>query len=137
MLDSPLKSLADYNQFIAGLIDRLSIRLSTISVWSDSPFTGISEGEVIFNSGIRLRVREELDFEVGLITSYGYEIYRNEERLYWYDDFPHPNDESLRSSFPHHKHISPDIKHNRIPAPGLSFSQPNLPLIIDEIEMLG
>ncbi len=86
--------------------------------------------------GIHLRVREELDFEAGLISSYGYEIYKGDDRLYWYDDFPHPNDVTLASSFPHHKHILPDIKHNRIPAPGLSFSQPNLPLIIDEIEML-
>jgi len=28
---------------------------------------------------------------------------------------------------PHHKHISPDLKHHRIPAPNLSFAQPNLP----------
>ena len=34
--------------------------------------------------------REELDFADGLITSYGYEVYRGTERLYWYDDFPHP-----------------------------------------------
>ncbi|MGQ9626402.1 MAG: toxin-antitoxin system TumE family protein [Anaerolineae bacterium] len=27
------------------------------------------------------------------------------ERLYWYDDFPHPNDPILASTFPHHKHI--------------------------------
>ncbi len=35
---------------------------------------------------------------------------------------------------PHHKHIPPDIKHNRVPAPGLSFTQPNLPFLIEEIE---
>jgi len=35
---------------------------------------------------------------------------------------------------PHHKHISPDLKHNRIPAPGISFKQPNLPTLIEEIE---
>jgi hypothetical protein len=29
--------------------------------------------------------------------------------------------------------IPPDIKHNRIPAPGLSFTQPNLPFLIEEI----
>jgi hypothetical protein len=35
---------------------------------------------------------------------------------------------------PHHKHVPPDIKHHRIPAPGLSFAAANLPLLIHEIE---
>jgi hypothetical protein len=77
-----------------------------------------------------------LDFEAGLITAYGYEVYQGEEKLYWYDDFPHPNDRTLAATFPHHKHIPPDIKHNRIPAPGLSFTQPNLPFLIGGIEEL-
>lgn len=79
-------------------------------------------------------MREELDFEDGLIISYGYEVYQDEERLYWYDDFSHPNDPALAETFPHHKHVPPDIKRNRIPAPGMSFNQPNLPAIIREIE---
>ena len=37
---------------------------------------------------LRLRMREEIDFDAGIITSYGYEVYQGEERLYWYDDFP-------------------------------------------------
>jgi hypothetical protein len=31
---------------------------------------------------------------------------------------------------------SPDIKHNRIPAPNMSFKEPNLPMLISEIEDL-
>ncbi len=81
-------------------------------------------------------MREELDFDAGLITSYGYEVYRGEERLYWYDDFPHPNDTSLASTFPHHKHIPPDIKHNRVPSPGIRFTRPNLAFLLQEIESL-
>ena len=38
------------------------------------------------------------------------------------------------STHPHHKHIRPDIKHNRIPASGLQFDAPNLPFLIEEIE---
>jgi hypothetical protein len=53
-----------------------------------------------------------------------------------YDPQPHPNDPSLASTHPDHKHVPSDIKHNRIPAPGLSFTQPNLPLLIREIEQL-
>ena len=37
-------------------------------------------------------------------------------------------------SDPHHKHIPPNIKHHRIPAPNLSFTRPNLPFLIGEIE---
>jgi hypothetical protein len=133
---SPLKSLADYSRFVAELFDHPDIDRSTVTLWSDSPYTGIAEGEVFFSNGIRLRLREELDFAAALITSYGYEVYRGEERLYWYDDFPHPGDPTLASTFPHHKHVPPDIRRNRIPAPGLSFEEPNLPFLLGEIESL-
>jgi hypothetical protein len=35
---------------------------------------------------------------------------------------------------PHHKHVPPNIKHNRIPAPEMSFAKPNLPVLIAEVE---
>ncbi len=133
---NPLKSLTNYSRFVAELLDRSALERSTVAVWSDSPYTGIAEGEVLFSSGIRLRLREELDFDAGLITSYGYEVYRGTERLYWYDDFPHPNDPSLALTFPHHKHVPLDIKHNRVPAPEMSFTRANLPVLIGEIENL-
>ena len=82
-------------------------------------------------------MREEVDFDAGLIVSYGYEVYRDNDRLYWYDDFPHPNDQSLVATLPHHKHIPPDIKHHRIPAANMSFTQPNLPALIKEIEQIA
>jgi len=137
MATNPLTSLSVYSQFIAELFDQPSVKSSTVIVWSDSPYTGIAEGEAVFINGLRLRMREEVDFDVGLIISYGYEVYRGAERLYWYDDFPHPNDPSLVSTLPHHKHVPPDIKHNRIPAPRMSFDLPNLPTLIQEIEEVG
>lgn len=136
MTDNPLESLSSYSQFIAELLDRPTVLRSTLAVWSDSPYTGTAEGEIIFAHGIKLRVREEFDFDAALITSYGYEVYHHENRLYWYDDFPHPDDSDLASTFPHHKHIPPDIKHRRVPAPGMSFTQPNLLLLIQEVETL-
>jgi len=45
-----------------------------------------------------------------------------------------PVEASLASSFPHHKHIPPDIKHHRVPAPDLSFTCSNLLFLIEEIE---
>jgi hypothetical protein len=40
------------------------------------------------------------------------------------------------NSSPHHKHIPRDIRHHRVPAPQLSFTQPSLPFLIQEIEQL-
>ncbi len=136
MADNPLKSLDEYSRFVAELFDRFGVERSTVTVWGVSKYTGIAEGEIFLADEYRLRMREEIDFDEGIITSYGYEVYRSDERLYWYDDFPHPNDFSLASTHPHHKHIPPDIKHNRKPAPKISFSRPNLPNLLQEIEKL-
>lgn len=136
MSDTPLKSLHSYSRFVAESLDRVAVERSTVAVWSTSPYTGVAEGEVFFLQGFRMRIREELDFEAGLITAYGYEVYQGEEKLYWYDDFPHPNNPTLASTHPHHKHIPPDIKHNRIPAPNMSFIRPNLPVLVQEVEEL-
>jgi len=136
MSENRLASLAGYSRVVAELLNRPTVSRSTVVVWSDSPFTGVAEGEVFFTNGIRLRMREELDFGVGLITAYGYEVYRGAERLFWYDDFPHPDDASLAATFPHHKHVPPDIRRNRVPAPNVSFTKPNLPVLLAEIEAM-
>lgn len=54
----------------------------------------------------------------------------------WYDSQPHPDDLTLSSTDPHHKHVPPNIKHHRVPAPQMSFTRPNLPVLIEEIEEL-
>ena len=111
-----------------------AIRYSTLILQRLEKTTAIVRGEVFFKKDIYLRVREVLDFEEGLIQSYSYEVYRGEQKLYWYDTFPHPHVTELASTLPHHKHVPPNIKHNRVPAPGLYFSKPNLPFLIREIE---
>ena len=136
METTPLGSVANYSQFLATVLDRSHVTHYTITVWPVSAYTGIAEGEILFLGGFRLRIREEVDFDEQLITAYGYEAYQETKKLYWYDDFPHPNTPSLASTHPHHKHIHPNIKHNRIPAPGLSFTNSNLPQIIEEQEVL-
>lgn len=134
MLTSHLGSLAAYSAFVAETLQRASVLDSTVVVWSDGKYTGVAEGEVSFTNNFRLRLKEELDFVREKITTYGYEVYRSEELLYRYDDFPHPNDVALASTFPHHKHVRPNIGRNRIPAPELSFTKPNLPFILEEIK---
>jgi len=134
MAVNPLKSLNEYSNFIIELLDRPAVERSTVAVWSASPYTGVAEGEIFFVHDYRMRMREEIDFDEGGITAYGYELYRDEERLSWYDDFPHPNDPTLALTYPHHKHVPPDIKHNRIPAAEMSHTQPNLPALLEEVE---
>lgn len=133
MPDDPLASLSSYSHFVADLLEQPNVLRSTVTVWSASRYTGVAEGEVFFRNDLRLRMREELDFDAGLITSYGYEVYRGAERLYWYDDFPHPTDAELASTFPHHKHVPPNMKHRRVVAPEMRFDQPNLPTLLREI----
>lgn len=70
------------------------------------------------------------------IAGYSYEIWRGAEKLCWYDSQPHPADPALAVTHPHHKHVPPDLKRNRVPAPGLSFTAPNLPLLVQEISAL-
>ena len=95
-------------------------------------------GEVLFDSGFRLTITERLSDEGGSVSieAYGYELWRDWEKLAWFDPQPHPGVPELESTFPHHKHVPPDIKHNRVPAPTMSFDQPNLPALIAEIEAL-
>jgi hypothetical protein len=76
----------------------------------------------------------QIDFARKQLIDYGYVVFRAGEKLYYYDSQPHPKDLSLASTHPHHKHIPPDIKHHRIPAPGLSFERSNLEVLIREIE---
>lgn len=85
-----------------------------------------------------LRDYERLSWDSASISieGYSYELWRGSEKLYWYDSQPHPDDPTLASTDPHHKHIPPDIKHHRVPVPGLSLTAPNLEFLIQEVEAL-
>jgi hypothetical protein len=39
----------------------------------------------------------------------------------------------LATTFPHHKHIQPNLRDNRAPAPGISFESPNLDVVLEDI----
>ena len=133
-----------------------SIRFSTLVLAPPGLDTAHLKGLLTFGDDYVLCVYELLNFEDGVIETYRYEVsryrtpfavsslpdaaeycraaYADKEKLYWYDSWPHPNTPSLAVTHPHHKHVTPDIKHHRIPAPALSFTQPNLPFLIGEIE---
>jgi hypothetical protein len=132
-------TIADYEQFVYGLPDEFpSILSSTLRVVRSGPDSGQVIGRLTFVNDIRLEVAELIDWDAGHfeILQYGYVVWQDRERLYWYDPQPHPNDPSLALNHPHHKHVPPDIKHNRIPAPELRFDRPNLPFLIREVEGL-
>jgi len=135
--ESPLSSLRAYSQLIASVPDQFpSVQRSALTVYPVSPRHLVVRGELEFAGGIRLRAAERIDTARARMTWYSYAVLRGAEELYWYDPQPHPDDPSLASTFPHHKHVPPNIKRNRIPAPDLSFTQPNLPFVIREIEKI-
>jgi len=125
-----------YEHFIYGITEHSEhIRYSDLIVVPAGKNLCVIKGNVHFDKSIRLEVREALDYTLDeWITGYRYAVYQNDEKLYWYDSQGHPNEPGLQSTHPHHKHIPPDIKHHRIPAPDLSFKEPNLNFLIHEIE---
>lgn len=129
----------DYELFIYTLSEQfVSIRRSTVTFVRRGATLARVTGELFFDQDIRLTVRERLVYSpISLhLDEYGYEVWRGNEKLYWYDSQPHPNNPDLQSTHPHHKHVPPDIKHHRIPAPQMSFAQPNFSALINEIEKL-
>ena len=138
-MSNPLRTSEDYELFLYTLSEQFpAVRRSTVTLVRRGAALARVSGTLYFEHGIRLAVRERLVYHrlPVVIDWYGYEVWRGDEKLYWYDSQPHPNDSSLQSTHPHHKHIPPNIKHHRIPAPALSFRRPNLSALIREIEAL-
>ncbi len=126
-----LTSLAEYERFVYGLQDELQeVAIATLRLYSTSPLTAMLEGEITLKSGLIIRVLEVLDFKAQHIRNYSYAVYRDGVKIRWYDAQPHPENPDLAATFPHHFHEEPDIKHNRRPAPEISFDTPNLLVVI-------
>ena len=138
-MSEPLRTIEDYELFLYSLSEQFpAIRRSTLVLARRGATLARVAGELSFDHGFRLVVRERLTYDrlPVVIDSYGYEIWCGEEKQYWYDSQPHPEELSLQSTHPHHKHVPPDMKRNRVPAPNMSFERPNLPELITEIEAL-
>jgi len=136
---NPFRSLREYELLVYTLSERFpAILRSTLVVARRGRQYAELTGELLFLDGYRLVVYERLTWDTGPLTieDYSYEVWRNAEELYWYDSQPHPGDLALASTDPHHKHVPPDIKHHRVPAPGLGVTIPNLPFLIREIEAM-
>jgi hypothetical protein len=110
---------------------------SSLHLFTASAAVGLVKGSVQFRNGLELRVYEMIDLSDGEILTYSYDVLQGEKLVRWYDPQPHPNDPNLASTFPHHLHTPPDIKHNRQPAPGITFAVPNLTTLIEDCIALG
>lgn len=138
-MTSPFRSPGDYELFVYTLTEQFpTIQRSTLVLVRRGATLARVTGELHFAHEVRLTVRERVLYHrlPLVIDWYGYEVWRGQEKLYWYDSQPHPHEPSLQGTHPHHKHVPPDIKHHRIPAPNMSFTQPNLPALIEEVETL-
>ncbi len=140
MMGNPLRSDADYELYIYSITESFSlVERTTLTFVRQGATLARVAGELYCAGGYRIVVRERIVYDrlPAEIDWYGYEVWKNDALLYWYDSQPHPNEPSLQSTHPHHKHVPPDIKHNRIPAPEMSFHRPNLPVLIEEISRLS
>ena len=134
-----LRTLGDYEYFIYSLVEQFPIiKQSTVTVVRSGATLARVAGELLLAGDFRIVVRERLVFDrlPGAIDWYGYEVWRGEEKLYWYDCQPHPHEPALQENHPHHKHIPPEMKHHRVTALNMRFDAPNLPEVIREIEKL-
>ena len=137
---NPFSSLAEYERLVYTLRQRIpSILRSTLVIIRRGARFAELRGEIEMESGFRLVVYERLSWDSGpvRIEGYSYEAWRASDKVHWYDSQPHPGDAVLASSHPHHKHMPPDIKHHRVPAPELAFDAPNLSFLIGELERAG
>ncbi len=138
-MSNPLRTPEDYEFFLYTLAGQFPvIKRSTLAFVRRGASLARVAGELFFSQGLRLAVRERILFDrlPATIDEYGYEVWRGDEKLFWYDTQPHPKEPSLASTHPHHKHIPPDMKRNRVPVSQMSFNIPNIPTLIAEIEEL-
>ena len=111
---TPLSSLRDYDRFVCTLQGRYpSITRSALVVVQRGRLYAKLRGELSFQEENRLVVLERPSWDAGPLTLEGKrsEAWHGGEKLCWYDSQPHPDDPTLASPHPHHKHLSPEIKH--------------------------
>lgn len=136
-MTNPLRTPEDYELFIYSIQELFpTVQRSTLSFIRRGATLARVAGELHFEHGFRLTLIQRVVYDrlPALIDAYGHEVWRGEEKLYWYDSQPHPDDPTLQSTHPHHKHIPPDPRQMRLPEPNMSCERPNLPALIAEIE---
>ena len=133
-MSTPLEGIASYSAFVYALQERHPfVTGSTLTLAPIGATLAKLEGRIECQSGIHLEVWELIDFATHRIRTYSYEVYRVGEQVCWYDAWEHPEIPALASTFPHHKHVPPDLRNNRLPAPGIRFDAPNLDVVVTDV----
>ncbi len=131
-------SHAEYERSLYSLTEQYpDILRSTLQLYTNSAKTALIRGTVYFKNGLELRVFEYVDITDGEIFDYSYAVYQDDVKTRWYDPQPHPENPELAKNFPHHYHEQPNIKQNRKTAVGITFTAPNLSVLIADCLGLG
>jgi hypothetical protein len=133
-MSAPLDDIAGYSAWVYALGERHPfVTHSTLALAPVGAMLGKLEGRIECPGGLRVEVWELVDFSTRRIRAYSYEVYRGEEKVCWYDSWPHPEIPALAATFPHHKHILPNLRDHRVPAPGIRFDAPNLDTVLEDV----
>jgi hypothetical protein len=101
----PFPSRPEYERLVYGLPDSTpDVLSSSLRLYSTSALTAIVEGELLLRNGLQLRILEVLDFKAERIRNYSYAVYQDGVKIRWYDAQPHPENQTLAVTFPHHFH---------------------------------
>jgi len=131
---SPLADISGYSRHVHSIQERFPfVTQSTLRVIPLGATLARVEGRMECLGGIAIEVLELVDFAEHRLRSYSYEVYRRQEKVCWYDHWPHPELPELAATFPHHRHMLPNLRDNRQPAPGMSFAQPNLDTVLADV----
>jgi hypothetical protein len=139
-MSAPLEDIAGYSTWVYALAERHHfVTHSTLALAPIGATLARLEGRIECPGGLRVEVWELIDLSVRRIRAYSYEVYRGGEKICWYDSWAHPEIPALASTFPHHKHILPDLRDHRVAAPGIQFDAPNLDTVLHDVrrEWLG
>lgn len=131
---SLLADIASYSRHVHSLHERFAfVTASTLCVIPMGATLARVEGRLECAGGLAIEVWELVDFAEHRLRSYSYEIYCGAEKVSWYDHWPHPELPELAVTFPHHRHLPPNLRDNRQPAPGIGFNHPNLDVVLTDV----
>ena len=133
-MNPALADMAAYSVWVYALKERQPWVLhSTLALVSVGATLAKLEGRMECPGGVTVEVWELVDFSSARIRTYSYEVYQGGEKIGWYDSWAHPEIPALTPTFPHHKHIRPNLRENRVPAPGIAFDAPNLDVVLADV----
>lgn len=133
-MSAPLNDIASYSAWVYALAERHPFVIhSTLALAPVGATLAKLEGHIECQGGIQVEAWELVDFAARRIRTYSYEVYRHGEKVGWYDAWEHPEIPALASTFPHHKHVPPNLRDHRVAAPGIQFDAPNLDTVLEDV----